>query len=735
MKVSNISLYESYKNCTVDKNLAKINNDQNKEIQSNIREIGSDQLNRQSLWYDKMSVNIKDQYAVSEDFSKDSQLDFNKKMLCWKEYNSAHAEINSYRSKIYDDLHQSTSSILALKYYRNSTFEKYGNGTEDNRIADLIEKNSQITEDNEKNFIEIDKAITAYRNRINVIKNTPNINSNQSPIDIYKNPNDNLRIILDRSSTSSKSFNSINRSLEQPKINAVANNILVKIDTNIGKQSLKTENKTKVVTNATTDKVVSKYNDQVNGSTISSVNFTDSKRIGENIKVELLKNRSSFDWNSCVNRDNLKQSDKELYDLISRIGKELSVDQEDFNNLQVKKDCVFNIAKVTYQNIIDTGILDKSKLKTMDRVDFSIDNKSGNGAWDNWVKQNIHNLDENLSKDDLAKYLRFINTSYLNGQMGVQDNSSIHENVGALINGSSITDRTVGLSLLKLKEKYGLIDSKVAFDILKSLIINQIKQQTPGITNEQIIVNASMLKYRTNELYAAYRGINQSKLNLDYIDKVEGRVDTKEAVSYVLKSFVDINEIITIRKSCNLDVSPENLFENQKDNLCDLIKRLGHVQRAGNRNNRDAALDVDDLQPDRGVCAHGTFNQIIEIGNFKHNDINVLTDAKTLFDNRWSTVAKEYWSILNEQQRLQLQDAFDKNTEIRLSKKNDEYTISNLGKHSNKLYTDFVTRITEIMDSEFNFFNQQAPNYLGVKISTLEANINNLQYIDFGSDV
>ena len=453
MKVSNISLYESYKNCTVDKNLAKINNDQNKEIQSNIREIGSDQLNRQSLWYDKMSVNIKDQYAVSEDFSKDSQLDFNKKMSCWKEYNSAHAEINSYRSKIYDDLHQSTSSILALKYYRNSTFEKYGNGTEDNRIADLIEKNSQITEDNEKNFIEIDKAITAYRNRINVIKNTPNINSNQSPIDIYKNPNDNLRIILDRSSTSSKSFNSINRSLEQPKINAVANNILVKIDTNIGEQSLKTENKTKVVTNATTDKVVSKYNDQVNGSTISSVNFTDSKRIGENIKVELVKNRSSFDWNSCVNRDNLKQSDKELYDLISRIGKELSVDQEDFNNLQVKKDCVFNIAKVTYQNIIDTGILDKSKLKTMDRVDFSIDNKSGNGAWDNWVKQNIHNLDENLSKDDLAKYLRFINTSYLNGQMGVQDNSSIHENVGALINGSSITDRTVGLSLLKLKEK------------------------------------------------------------------------------------------------------------------------------------------------------------------------------------------------------------------------------------------------------------------------------------------
>ena len=106
-----------------------------------------------------------------------------------------------------------------------------------------------------------------------------------------------------------------------------------------------------------------------------------------------------------------------------------------------------------------------------------------------------------------------------------------------------------------------------------------------------------------------------------------------------------------------------------------------------------------------------------------------------MFDNRWSTVAKEYWSILNEQQRLQLQDAFDKNTEIRLSKKNDEYTISNLGKHSNKLYTDFVTRITEIMDSEFNFFNQQAPNYLGVKISTLEANINNLQYIDFGSDV
>jgi hypothetical protein len=435
---------------------------------------------------------------------------------------------------------------------------------------------------------------------------------------------------------------------------------------------------------------------------------------------------NSFKFNSRVNRDNLNNLDKELFDLVGRIGTELNADINDSKNIEVIKEKSFNIAKTIHKNIIDNKLLSDEQLKKMDRVGFAL--YSQNDTWRHWINDNIHDVDIEGYKGEISKYLCFINTAYLNGVDGIDMDGGFRENVGAVFYGSSITDRTVGSSLLKLKEQYGLINSDAALNILQSLIVNQIKQRTPNISDVQIKLNANLPQYQTDDFYAAYRGINQSKLNLNYIDKVEGRISTKEAIAYLLKSFIDIDEIKTLRGNNKLDTSPDSLFAHQKDNINDLVKRLGHVRRAGNRNNRDIAIDKDDQMPDRGVCAHGTFNQIIEAGNLKHRNIRIISEAKTLFDDKWNKITNKYWSEVPDEQKEHLQDLFKENVDIKIHKTDQAYYIKNNSVNIDRSYNEFIMNIIRDMDDDFNFFNSKSPYYLGIKINALEANINNLQY-------
>jgi hypothetical protein len=669
MKVNNsaFTVYNNSKEVNAKNNTLNIVDSEvdqrthNKETLSNVKEIGSAQWDRHSLWSDAMTATINAEFSVSKGFFNDPTLNSDKKIQCFGEYQIAHQKINNYRSEIYSNLNKARTEVLSLKYYRSSISEgKLGSSVEENAIAIRIEQNSKITDENEKLFLKIDEEIVTYKVRIKDIstKDYPTLN------------------ICSEIATLAQA---VPKSI--PKANT--QELLIKKD---------------VTPTYVEDKSINKVN--------------------------------GFKFNSMVNRDNLNNLDKELFDLVGRIGTELNVDINDSKNIEVIKEKSFNIAKTIHKNIIDNKLLSNEQLKKMDRVSFMFASSlnGSSSTWTQWVNDNIHDVDIEGYKSEISKYLSFINTAYLNGVDEIRMDGGFRESVGAVFYGSSVADRTVGSSLLKLKEQYGLINSDAALNILQSLIVNQIKQRTPNISDVQIKLNAKLPQYQTDDFYAAYRGINQSKLNLNYIDKVEGRISTKEAIAYLLKSFIDIDGIKTLRGNNKLDISPDSLFAHQKDNINDLVKRLGHVQRAGNRNNRDIAIDKDDQMPDRGVCAHGTFNQIIEVGNLKHRNIRIISEAKTLFDDKWNKITNKYWSEVPDEQKEHLQDLFKENVDIKIHKTDQAYYIKNNSVNIDRSYNEFIMNIIRDMDDDFNFFNSKSPYYLGININALEANINNLQY-------
>jgi hypothetical protein len=248
-------------------------------------------------------------------------------------------------------------------------------------------------------------------------------------------------------------------------------------------------------------------------------------------------------------------------------------------------------------------------------------------------------------------------------------------------------DITIVAALERLRADYGILDGQMAIDIAKRLVIKFMQTNIPNIgrnpaatalvhqdtvptqryqdavnqyLNNSIVPlnenvndrNARLQRKRdakviiddetkssltaVNNYMAAYRALNTMETTPDgvFTEEVMGRYNDKEMLAYAILANLDVNEVQKNLLANNIPLTPENIFNRQKENIEGLVNRLGLSQRAYNVDHIHGAIDVGGVNNaiggnrivwDSPSCAHGLCVRIMD--SALHHSKVVLSDA------------------------------------------------------------------------------------------------------------
>lgn len=258
---------------------------------------------------------------------------------------------------------------------------------------------------------------------------------------------------------------------------------------------------------------------------------------------------------------------------------------------------------------------------------------------------------------------------------------------GIGLNHKGPKDITTVASLERLRADYGILDGQMAIDVTKQFVITLMQQNIPGIDPD---AGADALRHRdtvpnqryqdaaneylssiavppgenavdreirlqrkrlakvimddeiktsltaVNNTMAAYRALIRMETTPGgvFTEEVTGRYNDKEMLAYVILANLDVREVQKNLVVENKPLTPENIFNRQKENMEGLILRLGNSQRAYNVDQSHGAVDVGGVNNAvgglRGVndaisCAHGLCVRIVD--SALHHSKVVLSDA------------------------------------------------------------------------------------------------------------
>ncbi|MBN8511851.1 MAG: inverse autotransporter beta domain-containing protein [Rickettsiales bacterium] len=258
---------------------------------------------------------------------------------------------------------------------------------------------------------------------------------------------------------------------------------------------------------------------------------------------------------------------------------------------------------------------------------------------------------------------------------------------GIGLNHKGPKDITTVASLERLRADYGILDGQMAIDVVKQFVTTLMQQNIPGIG---VDAGADALRHRdtvptqryqdaanqylnsiavppgenavdreirlqrkrlakvimddeiktsltaVNNTMAAYRALIRMETTLGgvFTEEVTGRYNDKEMLAYVILANLDVREVQKNLVVENKPLTPENIFNRQKENMEGLILRLGNSQRAYNVDHSHGAVDVGGVNNAvggiRGVadsvsCAHGLCVRIVD--SALHHSKVVLSDA------------------------------------------------------------------------------------------------------------
>lgn len=248
-------------------------------------------------------------------------------------------------------------------------------------------------------------------------------------------------------------------------------------------------------------------------------------------------------------------------------------------------------------------------------------------------------------------------------------------------------DITTVASLERLRANYGILDARLAIDIVKQFTITLMQENIPGIgidpgadalahwstvptpryqdaansylTNSRVPVgetvvdrDARLQRKRdakviiddetkssltaVNSIMAAYRALNRIETAPDgvFTEEVLGRYNAPETLAYVLFGNLDVHEIQKNLIAERKPLTPGNIFDRQQENIEGLISRLGNSQRAYNTDHEYGVIDVGGVNNAVGgpraagdiiSCAHGLCVRMID--SALHHSKVVLIDA------------------------------------------------------------------------------------------------------------
>lgn len=248
-------------------------------------------------------------------------------------------------------------------------------------------------------------------------------------------------------------------------------------------------------------------------------------------------------------------------------------------------------------------------------------------------------------------------------------------------------DITIVAALERLRADYGILDGQMAIDIAKRFVIKFMQTNIPNIgrnpatialvhqdtvptqryqdavnqyLNNSIVPlnenvndrNARLQRKRdakviidnetkssltaVNNYMAAYRALNRMETTPDgvFTEEVMGRYNDKEMLAYAILANLDVNEVQKNLLANNIPLTPENIFNRQKENIEGLVNRLGLSQRAYNVDHIHGAIDVGGVNNaiggnrivwDSPSCAHGLCVRIMD--SALHHSKVVLSDA------------------------------------------------------------------------------------------------------------
>lgn len=477
---------------------------------------------------------------------------------------------------------------------------------------------------------------------------------------------------------------------------------------------------------------------------------------------------------SKVDLSTLAEWEKKIYALLNKIT-ELTVDQTDNTNK-------YNLRQKNYERVLEiannaeTAFNGNSQEDIINEAQTTINNENS------WSYE-----EKNYYKDIVRNIISFsgeASTTGIGGQQGVGTS------------GTSSRDITAVNSLNRLSELYGILDADKALELMKditSIIIEEnvknlpnnvdfhqyvmdvqfqdtsntykakVQQYIDNYPRENITQDQKRLKQEAlndinklvleensavNLYMAAYRMLDriQDSASGLYTEKVTGRYNAPEALSYSLKAITDLHEAHKIRKENNQNTENNDLFQSQKDNVLHLVKNLGLASRAYNFDNNDGLVDIGGMVGNMGrfgnrqlednvSCAHGTCVRITDsmIGN--HSKVEIAEHSPASFADEFNFAASKQIATLTAQEKQAISNFNNSidNVEVAFDRTAKKVDFIITDEDSNVLqlpdiYKNILSKTVEELDTRYNFLDSN-PKLRIVKENNVTDVLKYIQYI------